>query len=139
MRKCLIISFVTLLFCSCGTSKLAQQTIGQTAWVNVSPSSPSETSEAVVMTLFFTNNTDVTIMTSVKSGSETVVKPFVYAFGNYTVESLSKKHKKIKITAKDITGKDLLFSGEFQKDAMILVSADNTPYAFGRVNNIKFE
>lgn len=139
MRKCLIISFVTLLLCSCRTSKLAQQTVGQTAWVNISPSSSSEVSESVVMTLFFTNNTDVTIMTSVKSGAETIVKPFVYAFGNYTVESLAKKHKKIKITAKDITGKELLFSGEIQKDAMILVSEDKTPYIYGKVNNLKFK
>ena len=138
MRKYVILSLATWLFCSYGTSQ-ARQTIGQTAWVNVSPGSSSEAHESVIMTLFFTNQTDVTIMTSVKTGSETIVKPFVYAFGNYTVENLSKKHKKINITAKEITGKTLSFSGESQKNAMMLVSADSIPYVFGKVKNIKFE
>lgn len=140
MKSILSLLVTILLLWSCGTSRLAQSQISQSAWISASPGVVNEVKGTVMMTLFFTSDTDVKVMVSVQSGEKVIVKPFEYARGIYTIDNTVKKGNGIILNLKDIQGKVLTMRGICEKGkALVLISNDDVTRLFGRIKNVNFE
>lgn len=140
MKSILSLLATILLLWSCGTSRLAQSQISQSAWISASPGVVNGVKGTVMMTLFFTSDTDVKVMVSVQSGENVIVKPFEYARGIYTIDNTVKKGNGIILNMKDIQGKVLTMKGICKKGkALVLISNDDVTRLFGRIKNVNFE
>lgn len=140
MKKVLILLAAVLTLWSCGTTRLAQSQVTQSAWISASAGEVDGVEGAVMMTLLFTSDKDVKVMVSVQSGDQVIVKPYEYARGTYSINNSTKNGNGLTLNMKDIQGKDLTMKGTCEKGkALVLVSNDNVTRLFGRIKDFKFE
>lgn len=140
MKKVLILLAAVLTLWSCGTTRLAQNLVSQSAWISASPGTVDGVEGAVMMTLIFTSDKDVKVMVSVQSGDHTIVKPYEYARGTYTIDHTVKNGNGITLNLKDIQGKALAMKGTCENGkALVLISNGNATRLFGRIKNFNFE
>ena len=140
MKKVLILLAAVLTLWSCGTSRLAQSQVSQSAWISASPGTVDGVEGTVMMTLIFTSDKDVMVMVSVQSGDQVIVKPYEYARGTYAIDNTVKNGNGITLNLKDIQGKPLTMKGTCEKGkALVLISNDNVTRLFGRIKDFKFE
>lgn len=140
MKKVLILLAALLTLCSCGTSRLAQSQVTQSAWVSVSSGTVDGVEGNVIMTLVFTSDTDVKVLVAVQSGDQVIVSPYEYARGTYAIDNTVKNGNGLTLKLKTIEGKDLAMKGTYEKGkALVLITNDNVTRLFGRIKDFKFE
>lgn len=140
MKKVLVLLTTLLVLCSCGTTKLTQKQITQSAWISASPSEVNGIEGTVMMTLLFSSETDVIVMVSVQSEDNLIVKPFEYARGTYAIDETNKNGNGLILNLKDIQGNPYFMKGTCEKgQALVLISNDNVTRLFGRIKDFKFE
>lgn len=140
MKKVLILLAAVLTLWSCGTSRLAQSQVSQSAWVSASPGTVDGVEGNVIMTLVFTSDTDVKVVVAVQSDDQLIVKPYEYARGTYAIDNTVKNGNGLTLNLKTIEGKDLTMKGTCEKGkALVLITNDNVTRLFGRIKDFKFE
>lgn len=140
MKKVLILLAAVLTLWSCGTPRLAQSQVSQSAWVSVSPGTVDGVEGNVIMNLVFTSDTDVKVLVAVQSGNQVIVKPYEYARGTYAIDNTVKNGNGLTLKLKTIEGKDLTMKGTCEKGkALVLITNDNVTRLFGRIKDFKFE
>ena len=140
MKKYLLFLAALITLCSCGTTRLVQKQVTQSAWITVSPGEVDGVTGDVMMALFFTTDKDVKIMVSVQSEDQLIVQPFEFARGTYTIDNTTKKGNGIILNLKTIQGKPLEMKGTYEKgDALVLISDDEVTRMFAKIKDVKFE
>ena len=133
MRKCFIISIVTLLSCSCATTKLSN-----TVWQTISPVSNGTEQGLLVSSMYFQPNGNVNFYNAIVADSSLVVAPYKFAEGTYIVDGNLKKEAQISINASTIKSDSLTCSGliNVKKNSMLLIYPDSTALFYSKNNNI---
>lgn len=120
MRKFLSICFITMLFCSCSTFKLAN-----TLWYTESEVISHGEKAELVTSLLFSNNNVVEIRSCVKQDSTILVPPAMMAIGTYKQEGNLKKGIHVTINQKRDSSLFTLYEGVLFDKGMVLVGQDS--------------
>lgn len=130
-----LIGVFLCLMSSCNTAS----TLDKTIWYNTSLVEDNGTKAMMVTSLYFLSADTVDIYNSVRNDSLMIVSPFKYASGTYSVQK-NKQETEIKIEAKTIDGRNILYEGAYHKsDAMYLTSPDSVIKVFGKLKNITLQ
>lgn len=133
MKKYLFGVFAMLWLCySCSPSyKLAN-----TVWYNVTPCELDGTEGNVFTSIYFLDDNQMCINTSVESNNEMIVSPTATSYGEYKYEGNLKKGVSLTITQTDIWGEPYNCRGVITTDGLFLMETDTTARVYHKASNL---
>lgn len=124
MKKHILILLSAILLCEfCYASPKEKFKLSESVWTTCSNSEYDGRPGTIVKSMYFTSDKDVTIYSAVVSqDGKTIVSPFEYAKGQYTVSGDPKKEALVEIQVLTIDNKNVKYVGKYKKHkAMFLV------------------
>lgn len=142
MKKYILIFLSAILLCEfCYASPKEKFKLSESVWTTCSNSEHNGRPGTIVKSLYFTSDKDVTIYSAVVSqDGKTIVSPFEYAKGQYTVSGDPKKEALVEIQVLTVDNKKVKYIGKYKKrKAMVLVpeEEDGAIEIYGFKKNIK--
>lgn len=138
--KAILILLSTVLLCEiCYASPKEKFKLSESVWTTCSNSEYNGQPGTIVKSLYFTSDKDVIIYSAVvSSDGKTIVSPFEYAKGEYSVSGNPRKEATVEIKLLTVDNKDVKYSGKYKKRrAMIIVPENGCIEIYGYNKNVK--
>lgn len=128
------IVLLTLCLASCSSYKLAN-----TVWVNVTETELAGKKGNVFTSLYFMEEDQMCINTSVEQDSSMLIPPVVASSGTYKNKGNLAKGVKLELNLVDNYGLKETKNGLITKDAMYLFETDSIARVYKKVSNLKLK
>lgn len=126
--------FLMLCMASCSSYKLAN-----TVWINVTETELAEKKGNVFTTLYFVDDKNMCINTSVEQDSAMLIPPVVTSYGTYTNKGNLSKGVELELSLVDDYGFKEEKKGVITKDAMYLFETDSIARVYKKMSNLKLK
>lgn len=132
IRKIYTFCLTAILVCSCSPA----YDLTNTVWYNVTNGELDGVEGNIFTSIYFFEDNQMRINTSVESNNEMIVPPSTTSVGNYNYEGTLNKGIQLTITQTDLWGNSTTNRGVITSDGLFLTETDSIARIYHKVTNL---